>query len=86
MHTVELLEQALTIARQAGYKVRQEWLDDCQAGACVIKGQKWLFLDPTQSPRDQLEQILDVLREDEAARSAASSAEVEQLLKARHAA
>ncbi len=46
MTTVELLEQALDLARRSGYKVREEYLDDCLGGACVIKGQKWLFLDP----------------------------------------
>ena len=46
MLTVELLEEALELARRAGYRVRQEWLEGCAGGACVIKGQKWLFLDP----------------------------------------
>lgn len=86
MHTVELLEQALEIARRAGYKIRQEWLDDCQAGACVVKGQKWLFLDPLQSTRDQLEDVLVVLRDDPAVREMAAMANVPGLLASRHAA
>jgi hypothetical protein len=61
MTTVELLEQALALARRSGYKVRQEWLEGCLGGACVIRGQKWLFLDPTQSPREQLEAVLNAL-------------------------
>ena len=46
MLTLELLEEALELARRAGYRVRKDWLDGCSGGACVIKGQKWLFLDP----------------------------------------
>jgi hypothetical protein len=61
MTTVELLEQALALARRSGYKVRQEWLDGCLGGACFIKGQKWLFLDPTQSPGERLEAVLNAL-------------------------
>lgn len=61
MMTVELLEQALCLARRSGYQVREEYLDDCLGGACVIKGQKWLFLDPTQGPREQLEAVLNAL-------------------------
>jgi hypothetical protein len=61
MTTVELLDQALGLARRSGYKVRQEWLEGCPGGACVIRGQKWLFLDPTQSPREQLEAVLNAL-------------------------
>jgi|KBSSwiStaDraftv2_1062776.scaffolds.fasta_scaffold3491149_1 hypothetical protein len=61
MLTIELLEEALEIARRAGYHVRQEWLDGCAGGACIIKGQKWLFIDSTLSPREQLEEVLNVL-------------------------
>jgi hypothetical protein len=86
MHTVELLERALELARQAGYKIRQEWLDECRGGACIVKGQKWLFLDPTRSPRDQLEEVLSVLREDEAARELAAAGELDGLPTGRHAA
>jgi hypothetical protein len=86
MHTVELLEQALDVARQAGYKIRQEWLDECSAGACTVKGQKLLFLDPMQSTRDQLDQVLDVLREDAAAQQLAAATKLGGLLTGRHAA
>ncbi|MCC7085252.1 MAG: hypothetical protein IT427_09620 [Pirellulales bacterium] len=65
MQTVERLEQALELARQAGYTIRREWLDECHAGACTVNGRKLLFLDPTQSTREQLEEVLEVLRRDE---------------------
>jgi hypothetical protein len=86
MHTVELLERALELARQAGYKIRQEWLDECRGGACIVKGQKWLFIDPTRSPRDQLEEVLSVLREDAAARELAGAGDLQGLLAGRQAA
>lgn len=86
MHTVELLDKALGVAKQAGYKIRQEWLGESRGGACTIKGQKWLFLDPTRSPRDQLEEVLDALREDEAARQVANGGEMASLLEKRNAA
>ena len=61
MTTVELLEHALAVARRSGYQIRQEWLDGCAGGACTIKEQKWLFLDPADSPREQLETVLNAL-------------------------
>jgi hypothetical protein len=61
MLTVELLEQAIELARRNGYKIRQEWLEGSPGGACVIRGQKWLFLDPTRSRRDLLSDVLDAL-------------------------
>ena len=42
-------------------KFGQEWLDGCAGGGCVIRGQKWLFLDPTLSPAEQLEEVLNAL-------------------------
>jgi len=61
MHTVELLEAAIQVARQLGYQVRQDFLGGSGGGACEIKGQKWLFLDLAQGPTDHLEQVLDAL-------------------------
>ena len=62
MHTVELLEQALGVARQLGVKVRPEWLNGAGGGGCEIKGQKWIFLDLGQSPLEQLDQVVQALR------------------------
>ncbi len=61
MHTVELLEQALELARRSGYRVRQEWLDGSAGGACVVRDQKWLFIDPARSRQDQLADVLEAL-------------------------
>lgn len=65
MHTVETLELALSFATRHGYRVRQEWLDGSPGGACEIRGQKWLFLDPSQNAIEQLALVLDALSSDE---------------------
>jgi hypothetical protein len=62
MHTVDLLEQAIALAVQCGWVVRQDWFDGSVAGACEFKGRRWIFIDLVLSPREQLEQVLDVLR------------------------
>lgn len=64
MHTVELLEQALEVAEQLGYRVRQEWLGGSGGGACEFAGQKWIFLDLALNTFEQFEQVLQALRED----------------------
>jgi hypothetical protein len=58
MNTVRQLEQALAEAQRQGYKLRQECLDGVGGGACEIRGEKWLFLDLTLSPAEQLEVVL----------------------------
>ncbi len=78
MTTVELLQQAMALARRSGYQVRQEWMEGYSGGACEIKGRKCLFLDPTSPPADQLEVILDVLWADERVCAIDISAELEE--------
>ena len=63
MHTAELLEEALTQAAQLGYRVRHEWLEG-DGGPCVVRGEKWLFVDLAQSLAEQLESVTAVLRGD----------------------
>jgi hypothetical protein len=69
MHTVEMLEQALALARRAGYQVRQEWLGGRGGGGCEFNGQKWIFLDLALGLDDQLESVLDALRHEPAVAS-----------------
>lgn len=68
MHTVELLQQAVELARQAGYTIRQEWLGGSNGGACTVKGRKHLFLDLAQGPLEQLDQVIAALKADAAVR------------------
>lgn len=62
MHTVELLEEAIALAKRIGYQVRAEWLGGSGGGDCEIKGRKWIFLDLAVGPLEQLEQVLETLR------------------------
>ena len=62
MHTVELLEQAVALATQLGYTIRQESLAGNGGGGCELKGRKLFFLDLNLSPDEQLEQVLETLR------------------------
>jgi len=66
MHTVEFLEQALSVAEGLGYKIRQEWLGGTGGGACEFAGQKWIFVDLALSAIEQLDQVTDALQNDPA--------------------
>ncbi len=63
MHTVELLDYLLAVARQLGYQIRREWLDGQGGGCCEFANQRWIFLDLALSVPEQLELITEVLRE-----------------------
>ena len=62
MHTVELLEEAIAVAKQAGYQVREEWLGGTGGGGCELRGRKCIFLDLAVGPLDQLDLVLETLR------------------------
>jgi hypothetical protein len=66
MHTVELLESALSLAQQLGYRTRREWLGGAGGGACEFAGQRWIFVDLSLTTVEQLEQVAEALREDPA--------------------
>lgn len=61
MHTVELLDQAIALAKQCGIVVRQDWFGGAAAGACEFKGRHWVFIDLALTPQEQLEQVLVAL-------------------------
>ena len=62
MHTVEFLEQALDLAKRAGYKIRQEWLGGEGGGGCELNGRKLFFLDLALTADEQLEQLIETFR------------------------
>lgn len=62
MHCVDQLEQALQIAMNSGFQVRQEWLNEKGGGACRIGDQKVLFVDLSLTAEEQLEQVVAALR------------------------
>ena len=65
-HSVELLELALACAAKLGYRLREDALAGFPGGACELKGQKWLLLDPSQTPRERLQVVIDALAADSA--------------------
>ena len=83
MHTVELLEEAVSLAGRAGYQIRQEWLGGSGGGACQIRGQKTIFLDVALGPAEQLEQVLDAVRGDPEALALPMPYPLRDLLKTR---
>ena len=66
MHTVEMMEQAVSVAESLGYGVRQEWLGGCGGGACEIAGRKWIFIDVSLTTAEQLDQLAGALQTDPA--------------------
>jgi hypothetical protein len=64
MHTVEVLQQVLSLAKQLGYTVRMEDLGGEGGGTCEFGGKRWLFVDLTASTVDQLRRTCDSLRND----------------------
>jgi hypothetical protein len=62
MHTVELLEEAIDLAKRSGFVVREDWFGGAPAGACQFKGAQWLFLDLALSPREKLDEVMAALR------------------------
>ena len=57
MHTVELREQALAVAEQLGYHIRQEWLGGSGGGQCEFAGRKWIFVDLALSAGNNLNRL-----------------------------
>jgi hypothetical protein len=80
MHTVELREQALTLARQLGYGIREEWLGGSGGGQCEYGGRRWIFVDLAQSAVEQLEQVAEILRSDPTVPTLTLSAPLRKLL------
>ncbi len=66
MNIVKRLEKGIAAARGLGYSVRQEWLDGEGGGTCILRGEQILFVDLSQNINDQLEVVLDALRQDPA--------------------
>lgn len=62
MHTAELLSAAIELLRRTGFKIREAVLEGSGGGHCLIRNQKWLLLDLTQTHKEQLGDVLDALR------------------------
>jgi hypothetical protein len=62
MRTLELLDYLIELARRLGFEIREEWLDGVGGGACMVKGQRILYVDQSLPPADRVEQIARSLR------------------------
>ena len=56
------------LGESLGYRVRPRWLDGCGGGEVDAAGEKWIFIDDMQTPEEQAETVLRVLRQDPSAR------------------
>jgi hypothetical protein len=81
-----LLEQALCVAEQLGYRTRQEWLGGTGGGACEFAGKKWIFIDLALTAVEQLEQVTKALRNDPAIYLADLTPPMQRLLGVRRSA
>ena len=86
MHTVELLEQVLTVAERLGYGVRHEWLGGQGCSACEFGGRKWIFVDLAASATEQLEQVAEALQSDPGVHLLTLDAPMQRLLRTHRAA
>ena len=64
--TLGLLEEALQLARDIGYVVREEPLGDLPGGPCVVGGQRTILLNLQSPAVDRLSVLLAVLARDPA--------------------
>ena len=80
MHVAALLAEALELVRQLDYQIREENLEGGGGGHCSFSGKKFLLLDITQSPREQLTDALDALRCEPAVRDCTLSPELSAML------
>ena len=85
-HTVELIEEAITMAESLGYRLRYEWLDGVGGGPCEIGGQRIIFVDLALSPSEQFDQVLEALSGNPAVAGMALSAPLRQILDLRKSA
>jgi hypothetical protein len=83
MHTIELLDQAIDLAKRLGYLIRQDFFAGCGGGGCEVKGRKFFFLDLDLGPEEQLEQVVAALQRDAATVTLPMSRELGELLRVR---
>ena len=82
MHVVDVMAETLRLAKRTGYSIRQEWLGGSGGGGCEINGRKFLFLDLSLGPGEQLDLVLEALKSDPDLAAADIPAELRPLLSA----
>ena len=61
MHTVDLLEEAVSFAEKNGISVRRQWLAEGLGGVCRIGEQRVLFINLAASNDEQLRHAVEAL-------------------------
>ena len=61
-NSVELLEQALAMAKARGFVVRSELLEGIEGGHCRIGRRDVIFIDPSTTAAEQLSVIMPILQ------------------------
>ena len=62
--TLGLLQEALQLAQDLGYRVREEPLDDLPGGPCTVSGSKHVLLNVEHTASDRLDVLLRALAAD----------------------
>lgn len=62
--TIGLLAEAMQLARDLAYTVREEPLGDAPGGGCMIGGRPHVLLNVAQSPAERLDTLVRVLAAD----------------------
>ena len=62
--TLGLLEEAMQLARDLGYRVREEPLGELAGGVCAVGGQRQILLNAAHPSSQRLDALLDVLAAD----------------------
>jgi len=65
-NTLGLLEEAMQLARDVGYRVREESLGDLPGGMCIVAGVRQILLNTDLSASDRLAALVEVLAGDPA--------------------
>ncbi len=59
--TLGLLEEAMQLARDVGFAVREEPLGDAPGGACTVGGRRQILVNAALPAARRLDVLLDVL-------------------------
>lgn len=59
--TLGLLEEAMQLARDVGFVVREEPLGDAPGGACTVGGRRQILVNAAHPAAQRLDLLLDVL-------------------------
>lgn len=61
IHSVDLLEKALKLAKKQGITIREEATPNGSNGLCRVGSQFYLFLDPSLPASQQLVEVMSAL-------------------------